>query len=313
MTTETTAPAQLQALAKAVAATVDGTMVELKKALSLPDADDAALVKARDEAIVAAAAAIEHAFGLGLHNGAVAKSEHDFTMTKSERLAAILDSVEAISGEALLGKAEGLASDLALWRAHGVALLSKAAKQDEKDAEDEADGGDDEAAEGEDPKEDAGETANKPKGKKGAKPGCKKFEDALLSIKAQAGAIATSAMQKAEDPVPALTVATAVDALVKALQTVPVQPDFSPAMVEAQALNKAGRTFSAANLARFQALQQRLKEIDKEICDMTGIGGSDTDGEGVPGGEGIGTDTNLVTKGEDLSPASRAALLKHFR
>lgn len=312
MTQETTAPAQLQALAKAVAASVDGTMVDLKKTLSLPDDDDTELVKARDKAIVAAASGIEHAFALGIHAGTVHKAEADEGLSKAEAVAAILDQVDALANQMALDgmtkSGETLAVDMAGWRAQGLSLLAKAAKADDEEAEDEA-------AEGEDPSEDAkGKKAKKDCKKSAPVDGLTKFHSVLSAIKLAADAATTEALQKSESPVAATRVSLAAQNLSDAFNG--LDADLGKSLVKGAALSlestlaKEGRAFSAANLARFQALQQRLKEIDKEICDMTGILDNEEHGEGIPGGEGIGTDTNLVTKGDDLSPANRMALLK---
>lgn len=317
---ESQVPVQLEAIAKGVAASIDGALTEVKKALKLPDDADGELIKARDSSIIAAATGIEHAFGFGVQAGhAVSKTEDGAAISKAEAVAQILDSMEGLANAVALqglGKSDDFASDLAIWRAGGLRLLNKAARMDEE--EDSESSPDDETGECDE------------NGKRLKKKGCRKenpdtlemaassgplakFDAVLAAIHSAANTLTAESLQKSWDPAPAAKVAIASRGLSEAFND--LHPDLGKALLGGAAavfeaeLGKAGRSISAANFARLQAIQQRLKEVDQEICDMTGLLDNESASD-APAGIGSNQD---VIKTDALTPESRMALLKALR
>lgn len=289
MTKETTAPQQeenpLQTLAKGVAAVIDGSFVEVKKALSLPDTSDSDLVKARNEAIGVAAQAIEQAFVLGMHAGhgvasnAAQKAVGDGDLEKSTQLAFILDGIEQLANESMLKSLDGsstsdLAKGLIAWRTDGLALLqaisaqetaelSKACKPKDKkakdDAEDAKDGNDDEAAEGED--ENAEKAINLGP--------LAKFNVILAAIDVAAEASAEGCLSKSVNPTPFTKLSMATAAFAESLNALPaeVAVEFTKGVgtiLEADLLGKArGDALDPAVLKSLQKHAAAILDISR--------------------------------------------------
>lgn len=285
MTEATTAPQQenpLQTLTMGAAAVIDGSFVDVKKALSLPDSDDDKLVKARDEAITAAAACIERAYGLGLSagHGIAQKSVGDGDLEKATQLAFILDGIDQLANDVVLKSLDGssntdLAKSLIAWRSDGLALLqavsaqestelAKSACKDKKKAKGEKDpdkdGDDDTSAEG-DTDEDAeksiflGPLA--------------KFNAILAAIDVAAEASAEGCLAKSLSPTPFTKLSMATAAFAESLNALPpeVAVEFTKGVgtiLEADLLGKAqGNAIDPAALKTLQKHAAAILDLSR--------------------------------------------------
>ena len=284
MTGKTTAPQQeenpLQTLAKGVAAVIDGSFVEVKKALSLPDSSDDDLVKARNEAIGVAAQAIEHAYVLGLHGGHAAgsamaqKAVGDGDLEKATQLAFILDGIEQLANDVVLKSLDGssntdLAKSLIAWRSDGLALLqavsaqentelAKSACKDKKAKKD-----DEESTEGED-------NAEEEDAEKSIFLGpLAKFNAILAAIDVAAEASAEGCLAKSLSPTPFTKLSMATAAFAESLNALPpeVAVEFTKGVgtiLEADLLGKAqSNTIDPATLKTLQKHAAAILDLSR--------------------------------------------------